>query len=284
MPLRLLPLLALSLLLLVGCGSQKAFIGGKKTDREVKTVVSLSPGTSELAALTFRRRILGRTSSCDLPPEITRVPVVMTGVKPDFEKIAKIHPDMVLYDPDLFSEGDLAKFKELGIDTFAVGGDTVDQFIDRLYEFGRISNSVDSISTYVDRIYRERESAQVVKATPPVTMAVVLPGSGYEHMIAGTEGIVADIVRSGGGEPVGPAGKRFVTMNAEAFIKLNPELIITAGQPDAVVADPRFKNLRAVKNGKVFGTNASVTLRRGSYMEKFIKRVSELSQIARQVK
>lgn len=266
----------------LGCGDRRPALGGKPSPKVYQSVVSLSPGTSELAILTFGRKILGRTASCDLPPEVTQIEVVMKGVKPNYERIAQLKPDCVLYDPDLFPEADIAKFKELGIDTFAIGGDTIDQFIDRLFEFGRFSNSAGSVSNYADKIYRERETALADKLDPPVTTALVVPGNGYEHMIAGTDGIVADIIRAGGAEPVGPKGRIFVQLNAESLIKLDPELIIVAGQPEEFTKDPRFKTLRAVVHKHVFGTNPSVTLRRGAFMEKFVKRVSQLAHVTRQ--
>ncbi len=279
---RLLPLIGLLLLLgFGGCGDQKTIVGGKKAPKIYNRVVSLSPGATELASAKFGRIIAGRTASCNSPARIKEAPIVMKGVKPDYEKIVKIKPDAVIYDPELFSESDIAKFTELGIPTVAIGGDSVDAYIDSVYEFGRFTGAEELGSKYLDAVEAERRNALAVPLTPPVQVAIIMPGSGYEHMVAGTESFYADVVKCGGGSPVGPKGSHFMQLSAEWLIQANPELIITAGPPDSVLKDPRFKNLDAVKKNHVFGTNPDVTLRRGAYVDRFIKRVWELTNIVR---
>lgn len=282
MPMRVAPwILALlaSLTLIAGCGESKGVVGGKDAPKVFKRVVSLSPGSTELAAIIFLREILGRTASCDQPGHVKDKPVVMKGLKPDYEKIAELKPDCVVYDPDLFQPSDLDKFKELGIETYPLGkGDSVDEFIEMIYDFSKYTQAETLGSGYVDKIVRERETAQVSAPEPKVSVAVVLPGSGSEHMIVGTDGFVADVVRAGGGKPVGPSGRVFMPMSAEAFLQMNPEIIIVSGAPDPVLDDPRFKQMSAIRNGHVYGTNPSVVLRKGAYVERFVKRVSELVQ------
>ncbi len=281
-PMRFLSWIALFLLLLVGgCSDQKSIIGGKVPPKLYMRVVSLSPSCTELASATFGRIIAGRTESCNSPLRVKEAPVVMKGVKPDYEKIVKIKPDAVLYDPELFAESDIAKFKELGIPTVAIGGNSVDEFIESVYEFARFTGAETLGSKYLEKIDRERRNALAVPPDPPVKTVLIMPGSGYEHMIAGTESFYADVVRSGGGEPVGPKGHHFMQLNAEWLITTNPELIITAGAADAVLNDPRFKGLDAVKKGRVYGTNPDITLRRGGYVDSFIKRVWEFVNIVR---
>ncbi len=275
--------LALSALMLgalvSGCGNDTPQMGKKSAPKVYKTVVSLSPSSTEIAAMIFLREIAGRSESCDQPATVKDKPVVMKGLKPDYEQIAKIKPDGVMYDPDLFQPSDIEKFKELGIDTYPLSkGDSVAEFCDMIYDFGKFTQAETLGSEYVDRIMRERQTAMAAAPKPAVTMAVLMGGSGGEHMIAGTEGFIADVVRSGGAEPVGPAGKQFVTLNAESFIKMDPEVIIVSGTPDAVLDDPRFAQMRAIKSARVFGTNPNVVLRRGAYVERFIKRVSDLAQ------
>lgn len=275
--------LVLSVLLLgllgAGCNGPAPQMGNKRPSKIYKEVVSLSPSSSEIAAIIFMRPIIGRSESCDLPPSVLDAPVVLKGLKPDYEKIAQLKPDAVVYDPDLFQPSDIDKFKELGIEAFPLGkGDSVSEFCDMIYEFSKFTQAETLGSEYVDRILRERETAISAAPKPPVRMAVLMGGSGTEHMIVGTDGFIADVVRSGGGEPVGPAGKQFVTLNAESFIKMDPDVIMVAGSPDPVLDDPRFSQMSAIKNGRVYGTNANVVLRRGAYVERFIKRVSDLVQ------
>lgn len=265
--------------LMAGCSAPKSAVGGKPAPKVYINVVSLSPSTTEVAAIIFMREILGRTASCDQPGQVTAKPVVMKGLKPDYEKIVALKPDCVLYDPDLFQPSDIDKFKELGIDTYPLSkGDSVDEFIETIYDFSTYTQAESLGSDYVDRIVREREAALVSAPKDPVKVAVVLPGQGGEHMIAGTDGFIADVVRAGGGTPVGPKGRLFMPMNAESFITMNPDVIIVSGAPDPVLDDSRFKQVSALARKHVYGTNPAVVLRRGAYVERFIRRVSELVQ------
>lgn len=279
---RLVPLLLAGVALLgflVGCGKQETGIGGQPAPKVFKRVVSLSPGSTEIAGVVFLREIIGRSESCDQPGHVKEAPVMMKGLKPDYEKIVALKPDCVLYDPDLFQQSDIDKFKELGIETFPLGkGDTVDEFIDMIYEFSMYTQAETLGSDYVDKIIRERATALAAAPSTPVSMAMLMTSNGAEHMIAGTEGFIADVIRSGGGKPVGPTGRLFMPLNAESFIAMDPDIIIVAGAPDGFLNDPRFKNMSAVKRKTVYGTNPAVALRRGAFVERFIKRVSELVQ------
>ncbi|MCC7434373.1 MAG: ABC transporter substrate-binding protein [Methanoregulaceae archaeon] len=265
--------------LMVGCAKPDSGVGGQPAPKVYKSVVSLSPSSSEIAGIVFLREFRGRSESCDQPGHVKEAPVVMKGLKPDYEKIVAIKPDCVVYDPDLFQQSDIDKFKELGIDTFPLGkGDTVDEFIDMIYEFSKFTQAETLGSEYVDKIVRERSTALASAPTPPVSVAMLMSSNGAEHMISGTESFIADVIRSGGGKPVGPSGRLFMTMNAESFMAMDPDIVIVAGAPDGFLNDPRFKNMSAVKRKTVYGTNPSVALRKGAFVERFIKRVSELVQ------
>lgn len=264
-----------------GCGTLKSTMGGKQVPVVYTNVVSLSPGTTEITGGTYARTIVGRTASCNTPDKVLEAPIVMNGVKPDFEKIARIKPDVVVYDKDLFSEQDLAKFKELGIKTYGFGGDTVDAFIDNVYEFGRFTRVETLGSEYVESIDRARSAALAAPPDPPVSTVIVMPGSGTEHYVCGTDGFLADVVKCSGGKLVGPEGKNFVQLNAEWLISTDPEVILSAGAAETFLKDPRFKGLRAIAKNQVYSINSDVILRRGAAVDRLIKRIGQILPVAR---
>lgn len=216
-------------------------------------------------------KILGRTESCDFPPAVKESPVVMNGTKPNFELISKMSPDVILYDHDILSEADVAKLKQLGFATVDIGADTLDEYFEILQTYGANTRNEMAFSEYADRIHKIRQTKASTARKPPVKIAIVMPGKGGQHMICGTDGMLADCIKTIGGEPTGPKGKMFITLNPEAFIQLNPEAIITAGDPTPIVKDPRFANLKAVKNGKIWGINPDVLLRRGARFDKLLE-------------
>jgi ABC-type hemin transport system substrate-binding protein len=112
---------------------------------------------------------------------------------------------------------------------------------------------------------------------------LLMAGAGGEHYIAGTEGFHADAIRAAGGEPVGPEQDRYVPIDAEALIKLNPDMILTAGSPDAIVNDPRLKSMSAIAKLKVRGIPQDFATRMGFRVDREInmmgRALAEMSRI-----
>lgn len=261
-------------LALWGCGYKPTNVGGVVSDDLYKTSVSLSPSATEIIRGRCQwLEIKGRTAACNYPAGLEQVPVVMNGVKPNYEAIAAAQPDVVVYDPDLFNEQDLEKFKELGIDTFAIGGSTVEEFVDRLMMFAALTKAEPEMSEYVDKIHAASQQAAGAPLDPRPTVAVLIPGEGSEHMIAGLRSFQADVVRKSGGEPIGPDAKMFVPVNAEMLLQWNPDAILVAGSVRAIAADPRLASLKALKSGRTAEIVPDVMLRRGVRVDVLIREV-----------
>lgn len=220
---------------------------------------------------------MGRTASCDYPEPAKTVPVVMNGVKPNYEAIAGMKPDLVLYDKDLFSDADLAKFKELNIETLDLGGNTLEQFQESLMALGARVGVETAASEMADKIFKTAADRKANAPQVPPKVAILLPGNGTDPLINGTEGFLADCVKEVGGEPVGPKAKGFVAINAEQFKALDPDLIVVGGDGTSIMKDPRFASIKAVKNKNVqsFG-NQSILLRKGSRVDKLVDTLGKM--------
>ena len=288
--LRLLPCGLLALLMLAGCGHKASGqrpqgegfqYGGMALDSPARTIISLSPSSTEvLLSFGASRFLVGRTSSCDWPTFARKYPVVMTGTKPDYETIGKLlqtpdhkplKPDLFVYDPALFNDADVAMMAQNSrIKPFPLDGDTVDEFMNECKKLSTYYTGETFMSDYIDRITTARKGAQADPVTPKPTVALILPGEGSEHMIAGKDSFYADEIRAATGEPVGPPGNKYVTLNAESLIQMNPDIIFTAGPSDSFVHDSRFQNLSAIKNNHIGEVNQDVAVRRGCRVDEFI--------------
>lgn len=260
---------------LIGCGKDLTHARIATSPVLYRRVVSLSPSSTEIATRLGFVQIIGRTASCELPTA-AKIPVVMNGVKPDYEKILALNPEAILYDHDLISEADLAKFAEMKIATIDTGGkpNTVKGFCDNLLDIGAITHGEKPLAEYVDRINSEIGAAKVNTVSPKPKVAILLGGSGAEHMIAGTNSFSADVVRQAQSEPVGPDAPNFVTLNAEWLKSADPDIIFVPGDVDSVQNDPRFKTLKAVVNRRVYRFAPEMIMRRGGRVESAIKNVN----------
>ena len=274
---KLLPALAILSFVAAGCNnSNQAIVGGKSRPKEYRAVISLSPSVTEVFGAMSKTEVLkGRTASCNYPALVQRLPVV-AGVKPDYELLAKIKPDLIVYDKDLYNASDIAKLKEICPDQFVFEAGTVDAFTKEATALSAMVGAETNMSTYVDKIYQARQIAQSGGPAKKPKVAMLMAGQGSEHMIDGVDSFQADEFRASGGDPVGPKGTLFATLSPEVLIQADPDFIITAGDPAGFLKDSRFKDLRAVKENHVFGLNADIALRRGGRVDVFIQNVSNI--------
>lgn len=271
--LRLLPLAAL--LLALGCGPGDQYVGGKPRTKVYRSVVSLSPSTTELLYSTMsvqQDKLKGKTAADNYPKVgYEKVPVVVT-TKPDYEKIAEIRPDLIAYDASLYGPADVAKIKQLGADLYVVNANNLNDFITELYALGDMVGGETYMSDYVDRIENARAEGEAMKTHP--TVAIIMPGEGSAHMIDGKNSFDADVVRAAGGDPVGPDATDFVPLDPELLVKLNPDYLVVSGHSPAdlkpIQNDPRLASLKAIKSGNLIEVNPDILLRRGSRVDTLI--------------
>ena len=93
-----LPFLILTLLLpLSGCADKPARLA--RRPKVYRKIISLSPGTSEIVASDADATTLkGRTAACNFPQNMMASIPIVASIKPDYEKIQSLKPDMILYD------------------------------------------------------------------------------------------------------------------------------------------------------------------------------------------
>jgi len=272
----------LALLGLVGCKDDAQF-GGQQREKNYATVISLSPSTTEIVCqMGLQNRLKGRTSSCDFPPSLGSVPIVVNGTKPDYERIKSYNPALIVLDETLYGADDLAKIKELGIETAILSPTSLDNVLDYYAQIGMLVGNEQGASDFIDRVFATRETALGNMGESRVP-SMVLIGGGPDYMVAGSQTYVADAVRAAGGEFLGPEAKLFVAINPEEIIRLNPQVVfMPKGDAEKFLADSRFASVSAVKNRRVYPTDSGVLLRPGSRIDKLIQAMSAVLQNAKQ--
>ncbi len=273
----LLPLLVA--LFAVGCGNPNEQIVGGTTNKDpVKSIISLSPSTTEIVSgrITMGPKVIGVTESCNWPLSLMKVAdppqIVMKGIKPNYEQIVGLRPDLIVYDAALFSEQDIQKINDLKIRTFSMKANTLQDFFVELYKLGTLTGTESFVNDYVVAMKGVMERGKV-PIDPKPKVAIIMPGQGSEHYIVGTESFQADMVKACGGEPVGPKGTIFVAANAEELVSMNPDVILSAGVADSLRKDARLQNISAIKNNRVMEFNPDVITRRGGRVDRVMEQI-----------
>lgn len=256
---------------LAGCQSSPV-VGGQPRAKMMPQVISLSPSTTELTSkFDVNQNLIGRTANCNFPTTtISSAEVVMDGTAPDYEKIAALKPDVVIYDKSLFSESEISKIDQLGIKTVAWDPLTFEDYRRQIFTMASAIGGEMTTSEYIDSIFRGFAQARGVLAEkgiekPGMMFLIGQPGS---YLAPGSESFWADILRQCGVNPVGPAGKAFAPINVEAIIQADPQVIFTSsGVGTKILGDPRLQSVAAVKNKRVYDIDTDVLVRRGSRVE-----------------
>jgi iron complex transport system substrate-binding protein len=269
--------LVLILLGVTACKQEQNF-GGKNPTKVYGSVISLSPGTTEIIGnLALEGSVLvGRTQACNYPPHVTDVPVVCSD-KPDYEKIAKIQPDLIVLDATLFSPAEIEKLKQVAprADFRILDAKTVDQFIDFIYRLGSDLQSSSRFSEYADKVYAKSRVARTNPPEPKPKVAVLIGGGG-EYWAAGTEGFLADTIRGGGGIPVGPKSVKFERVNVETLVAENPDVIMTGKDKDQIEKDPRLASISAIKSKSVYNFDPDILLREGTRVDMLLDKMNSV--------
>lgn len=269
-----LPMLALGL---IGCGHSVA--SRPLRAHFYTSIISLSPSTTEIVfgQTDSGRFVKGRTKADDWPSYgLAQVPVV-ASVKPDYEAIAKVNPDLILYDSALYSPADVEQIKSHSpkAKLMVISADTLADFEKQLYELGSLIGGETRVNDYVTKIQGAVDQAMGDAPATKPKVAVILPSPGGD-LIAGSQGFLADVIRHSGGEPVGPDSKIFVSTNGEAVVAMNPDVIIVPGTKSdlkgaiAVFNNPAYKTIKAVQNRQVKAIDEDVLLRRGGRVDVLI--------------
>ena len=217
----------------------------------------------------------GRTSACDWPISVTNTRVV-ADVKPDYEKIAEVKPDLIMVDKQLYSEADLAKIKTLGAQVFEWDPKSLDEYKKELVNLALLMGGENNVSSYMDRIGVAVDAAKARAPQKKSTVSVILPDASGKHLWLGTESFQGEEIRAAQLDLIGPKGDKFVSLDAEALLRADPDYILIAStKPDEFLKDVRFAQLKAIKDNKAFGLNPDLVLRRGGRVDILIENLSK---------
>jgi len=193
-------------------------------------LASLSPSTTELcAALDLVPQLVARSSFCEYPPEVQRIPDVGGLLDPNLERLLSLRPDLVLL------PGKSLMLREAigptGLPFAALPDSTLDDVFVSLRELGRLTGRGDHAERVVRRIHADLESlsqqvdsANVLRVLlvispsriPPVNPQVAGPGS-YLDILLGKTGHV---------NAMADLGRGWAEVGLETLVRANPDVIV----------------------------------------------------------
>jgi len=234
-------------------------------------VVSISPSTTEAAfAIGAGEVVVGRSKYCDYPPEAARLPIVGGFADPNLEAILGLAPTLVIGARGPAGPAIEQALNAHGIATLFPETESLAQIEDLLTELGKRLHYEAGAAAAVGAIEADRKRVTAAVAGRAKVRAVFLFDISPIYA-AGPGGFPDELLREAGAINLVDKGGAYPTLDLERLLALDPEVILDGAAdgtegPSRIAAlrgAPGWRDLRAVREGRVRQVNAATVLRPG---------------------
>ncbi|MDO5738351.1 MAG: ABC transporter substrate-binding protein [Eubacteriales bacterium] len=231
----------------------------------VERVVSLGPNMTEAVfALGCGDRLVGRTDYCDYPEEVSEIESIGTLMEPNLEKIIELKPDVVLASTHVAEEF-VQKLDEVGIPClFLYEEHELDGLKEMFFALGKIFDKNEEAAKLTADVMSRIEYVEELtdEAEEPTVYYVVGFGEGGDYT-AGGDTFINDLLESAGLKNIAEDVEGW-SFSAEKLIELDPDYILLPAWADGLFQEQEpYKNLTAVKEGRVIIVDANIFSRQG---------------------
>jgi iron complex transport system substrate-binding protein len=235
-------------------------------------IISLTPSLTEiLFALESGHRVVGVTDSCDYPPEVNQRPHVACWFDPDLEKLFSLKPDLVL-GLQTAHHPLLRKLESKGLRVILVNPKTVDQALNDIIWIGKILGAHRDAKILVEylnaRLAAVDAKVSAIAIENRFTVSRVLDLEDNRFHVAGPLSFQYDIItRAGGKNVTGAIAEAYPRISLTQMRLWNPDIIFSCGFDlnalPGISNTSEWQTLKAVRSGKVFVFDCSLTCRTG---------------------
>lgn len=274
-----------SIVFSVSC-AEKSKLQSKVVEKEAKCqrIVSTAPSITEtLFKFGLGDNVVGVTDDCSYPEKALKKEKIGRVLNINLEKLISLKPDTVMVinaNPDL-----ITKIKALGIKVVTFDHSTLNGFVDSLpviaKECGKETDFSKAEKKYIDILNRKPEKTGL--------NVLVSIGRSYHSdsikdvYVAGNDGFFSQIIKIAGLNNAYQGKLGYPKIQIEGIVSMNPDVIIDI-VPSKEFSDKdikklkddwiKLKDVKAVKNGRVFVINKSYWSIPGP---RFIDIIKELS-------
>lgn len=242
-------------------------------DSQPERIISLSPSNTEiLFALGLGDRVVGNTDFCYYPEEAKNKTKVGGLTTVNVEQVIALNPDVIfaasLTGKDVVENLDSMGYKVIANDPR--NATDIDSIITMMGEVtGAEDNATKLMNDLDSRISAVTSKVSGIKEEDkPNVLLVIWHDPVY---VAGSNCYGDDLIKLAGGRNAGAEVTDYGVMSTEAIIQADPDIIIvTVGEGGTASYDyfknatqPWMSDLKAVKNGKVYGLDSDTISRPG---------------------
>jgi cobalamin transport system substrate-binding protein len=231
----------------------------------VNRIVSLAPNLTEIVfALQEGNHLAGDTDFCDYPAEAAQKPHVGGPVNPNLEQIVKLQPDLILA-TSINRRETVSALDRLGLPVYVADPHSMEEMIASVERIGSVMGA-EKIAAGLAGDLRARLAGldrRLAAVTPRRVLFVVWTDP---LITIGRGTFVADALRHAGARSVVETDAEWPRINLEEIIRLQPEYLVFVGEHagdtqkdiDALVSRPGWRNLDAMRQGKIVVTSEAI--------------------------
>lgn len=236
-------------------------------DKKPERIISIAPNITEtIAALNATDRLVGRTEYCDYPESIKSVDSIGTLQEPNIEKIVELKPDIVIASTH-FKKEVVEKLEQMNVKVAVLyGAETFDGVYETIGNVAKLIGEEETGAKIVSDMKKKVSDVteKVKNADKPKAYYVVGFGQTGDYT-AGKGTFIGELIGMAGG--INAAGDvEGWKYSLEKIVENDPDIMICSKFYDSkkgIEATNGYKDLRAVKEGKLFEIDNNILDRQG---------------------
>jgi iron complex transport system substrate-binding protein len=256
-----------------------------KLPRPAQRIVSLAPSITELLfAIGVGERVIGTSGYSDFPPQARDIPVVGGPEGLDLERIASLHPDLVVLWGSGYPPSTRKALGRLGVPVFVSEPESFDAIANAMEQLGELTAAPGAAGEAARFRARLAQLRQRYRNRRP--MRVFYQVWAQPLMTLSSRHVVSEALQLCGASNVFSAQQALVpTVSPEAVIAADPQLIFAtepgARDRGALQFWSRYPFVSAVANGRLLTLDADRIDRATPRMLDEVQRMCELIDAAR---
>ena len=243
-----------------------------------RRIVSLNPSTTELLfAIGAGGRLVGRTTYDRWPAAALALPDLGPGLRPNVEGVLAARPDLVLLYASDDNRDAARRFRAAGVATAAYRVDRIADFRRVTLALGALTGDSAAARATVDSV--AATIARVRAATTSLPRPTVFwPLYDQPLLATGGGSFLDELIDVAGGRNVyGMLPEPSPRITVEDLLKRDPEIILVSPESrPRYLADPRWRGLRAVREGRVLAVDTMLVFRPGPRLGEAARAVAAL--------
>jgi len=240
-------------------------------DRPPERLVSLYGAFTEtLWEIGAGSRLVARTKNDTSVPQMAELPSVGTGLRPNVEYLLALRPDLVVGRASRAGSEALEALRARGLTVAAFDPVDLTGLYHTMQRLGTLVERPGAAAALADRVRQGIEAVAAVTAAVPETARsrVVYEVRADPLTVAGTGGLVHQIIAAAGGANASDNPKKLFLLDVEALLRLDPDAyVVQEGPMNRTPSPPRerphFETLRCVRDGRVLTVDEELFARPG---------------------